>query len=374
LPQQYFVTLLGRVAAAAAESGPPLVDLGRGNPDIGPPAHVVERLREAALDPSIHGYSPIRGLARTKEALAQRYLDVYGVELDPEREIALVPGTKTAIVELALVLAERGDTILLPDPYYPDYTSGPPLAGADTALLPLDPDAGWAPNFDDAPPAAAVFLNYPSNPCAVVAPRGTFAAAVEYGQRTGAVVVHDAAYVDLVFDGRRPESFLATPGAKEVGVEMWSMSKTYGMAGWRIGFVAGNAEVVERINVMNDHARVGIFVPLQEAAVAALEGPQDSVEARRATYERRRNALAAALSEPPLCEGTFYVWVRLPDGLSAERLLAEERLAVAPGEGFGPSGAGWARLSLSVPDEALELGAERLARAFAATEASRAPA
>ena len=374
LPQQYFVTLLGRVAAAAAESGPPLVDLGRGNPDIGPPAHVVERLREAALDPSIHGYSPIRGLARTKEALAQRYLDVYGVELDPEREIALVPGTKTAIVELALVLAERGDTILLPDPYYPDYTSGPPLAGADTALLPLDPDAGWAPNFDDAPPAAAVFLNYPSNPCAVVAPPGTFAAAVEYGQRTGAVVVHDAAYVDLVFDGRRPESFLATPGAKEVGVEMWSMSKTYGMAGWRIGFVAGNAEVVERINVMNDHARVGIFVPLQEAAVAALEGPQDSVEARRATYERRRNALAAALSEPPLCEGTFYVWVRLPDGLSAERLLAEERLAVAPGEGFGPSGAGWARLSLSVADEALELGAERLARAFAATEASRAPA
>jgi aminotransferase len=374
LPQQYFVTLLGRVAAAAAESGPPLVDLGRGNPDIGPPPHVVERLREAALDPSIHGYSPIRALARTKEALARRYLDVYGVELDPEREIALVPGTKTAIVELALVLAESGDTILLPDPYYPDYTSGPPLAGAGMALLPLDPDAGWAPDFAEAPPAAAVFLNYPSNPCAVVAPPGTFAAAVEYARLTGAVVIHDAAYVDLVFDGRTPESFLATSGGKEVGVEMWSMSKTYGMAGWRIGFVAGNAEVVERINVMNDHARVGIFTPLQEAAIAALDGPQDSVEARRATYERRRNALAAALPEPPVCEGTFYVWVRLPDGLTAERLLVEERVAVAPGEGFGPSGAGWARLSLSVPDEALEVGAERLGRAFAAARAPRAPA
>jgi aminotransferase len=374
LPQQYFVSLLGRVAAAAAESGPPLVDLGRGNPDIAPPPHVVDRLREAALDPSIHGYSPIRGVARTKEALARRYLDVYGVGLDPEREIALVPGTKTAIVELALVLAERGETILLPDPYYPDYTSGPPLAGADTALLPLDPDSGWAPDFDAASPAAAVFLNYPSNPCAVVAPPGTFDAAVEYAQRTGAVIVHDAAYVDLVFDGRRPESFLATAGAKNVGVEMWSMSKTYGMAGWRIGFVAGNAEVVERINVMNDHSRVGIFTPLQEAAIAALDGPQDSVDARRRTYERRRDAIAAALPEPPVCEGTFYVWVRLPEGLTAERLLAEERIAVAPGEGFGPSGAGWVRVSLSVPDEALEVGAERLARAFAAAGASKARA
>jgi len=374
LPRQYFVTLLARVAAAAAEAGPPLVDLGRGNPDIGPPPHVVERLREAALDPSVHGYSPIRGLARTKEALARRYRDVYQVDLDPEREIALVPGTKTAIVELALVLAGRGDTILLPDPYYPDYASGPALAGADVALLPLDLSAGWAPDFDAAPPAAAVYLNYPSNPCAVAAPPGTFAAAVEYAGRTGAVVVHDAAYVDLVFDGRARESFLATPGAKEVGVEMWSMSKTYGMAGWRIGFVAGNAEVVERINLMNDHARVGIFAPLQEAAVAALEGPEDSVEERLAIYERRRDLVAGALPEPPVCEGTFYVWIRLPEGLTADRLLAEERVAVAPGEGFGPSGAGWARLSLAVPDEALELGVERLARAFRAAGASRAHA
>ena len=142
---------------------------------------------------------------------------------------------------------------------------------------------------------------------------------------------------------------------------MWSMSKTYGMAGWRIGFVVGNAEIVERVNLLNDHTRVGIFVPLQEAAIAALEGPQDSVEERRATYERRRDRLAAALPEPPVCEGTFYVWLRLPEGLTAERLLAEQRVAVAPGEGFGPSGAGWARLSLAVSDETLERGLERLA-------------
>jgi len=369
LPQQYFVALLGRVAAAAAKDGPPLVDLGRGNPELGPPPHVAEALAASAARPDVHGYAPIRGLARTKEALAARYRDVYGVDLDPEREIALIPGTKTGIVELALALADEGDTILLPDPYYPDYPSGPALAGARLETVPLRPDDGWSPYLDAAPAAAALYLNYPSNPCAVCAPPGTFASAVRWAERTGGAVVHDAAYVDIVFDGRAPQSFLATPGAKDVGVEMWSMSKTYGMAGWRIGFVAGNAEIVERINTLNDHARVGIFEPLQRAAIAALEGPQDSVAARVAGYERRRDTLAAALPEPVVCEGTFFVWLRLPEGLSAESLLEEHRVAVAPGEGFGPSGAGWARLSLAVSDEAIETAAARLAPAFAAVAA-----
>jgi aminotransferase len=369
LPQQYFVALLGRVAAAAAEGGPPLVDLGRGNPETGPPPHVVEALVESARRPDVHGYSQIRGLARMRQAVAHRYRDVYGVELDPDREVALVPGTKTAIVELALVLADEGETILLPDPYYPDYPSGPALAGARLDTFPLHADAGWAPDLDRVAAAAALYLNYPSNPCAVCAPPGVFEAAVRWAQHTGGAVVHDAAYVDLVFDGRRPRSFLATPGAKEVGVEMLSLSKTYGMAGWRIGFVVGNAEIVERINLLNDHSRVGIFEPLQRAAIAALEGPQDSVAERVATYERRRDALARALPGPVVCEGTFYVWLPLPAGLTAERLLAEHRVAVAPGEGFGPSGAGWARLSLAVPDEAIEAGAERLAAAFAAVAA-----
>src|SRR5579885_2187934 len=365
LPQQYFVALLGRVAAAAGEDGPALVDLGRGNPEQGPPPHVVEALVEAARRPDVHGYAPIRGQARTREAIARRYRDVYGVELDPEREVALVPGTKTAIVELSLVLADEGDTILLPDPYYPDYPSGPALAGARLETFPLDPAVGWAPDLDALEPAAALYLNYPSNPCAVCAPAGVFADAVRWAERTGGAVVHDAAYVDLVFDGRRPSSFLATPGAKDVGVEMWSMSKTYGMAGWRIGFVVGNAEIVERINLLNDHNRVGIFEPMQRAAIAALTGPQESVAERVASYERRRDVVAAALPVPIVCEGTFFVWLRLPEGLSAERLLAEHRVAVAPGEGFGPSGKGWARISLAVSDEAIEAGAARLAQAFA---------
>jgi L-glutamine---4-(methylsulfanyl)-2-oxobutanoate aminotransferase len=366
LPQQYFVQLLGRVADAAAQAGPPLVDLGRGNPDVGPPAHVVDALREASLGDGVHGYAGIRGMRRLREAVAARYRSHYGVELDSESEVAIVPGTKTALAELPLALAEEGETILLPDPYYPDYPSGLALAGADLALVELDPAAGWAPDLERAPAAAALYLNYPSNPCAVCAPPGTFDSAVAWAERTGGAVVHDAAYIDLVFDERQPESFLGTPGAKDVGVELWSMSKTYGMAGWRIGFVVGNAEIVERINLFNDHTRVGIFSPLQSAAIAALEGPQDSVGRRVADYQRRRDVLSAALPERPVCEGTFYVWIRLPEGLTAERLLVEERVAVAPGEGFGPSGAGWARLSLAVDDAAIELGAERLGRAFAA--------
>ena len=365
LPQQYFAALLRRVAAAGAD----VVDLGRGNPEVGPPQYVVDALRAAAARPDVHGYGPFRGLPRLREAIAARYRTVYGVELDPEREVAVVPGTKTAIVELAMCLAQRGDRILLPDPYYPDYPSGVAMAGAELGLLPLDPAAGFAPDLEAAPPSAAVFLNYPSNPCAVCVPPGTFEAAVAYANRTGAAVVHDAAYIDLVFDGRAPASFLATPGAKEIGVELWSMSKSYGMAGWRIGFVVGNSEIVERINELNDHSRVGIFVPLQEAAVAALEGPESPVDERRATYERRRDTLAAALPEPPVCEGTFYVWLRLPEGLSVERLLAENRVALAPGEGFGPSGEGWARVSLAVSDETLARGIERLAPALTAAYA-----
>lgn len=313
----------------------------------------------------MHGYSPFRGLPELRTALAERYRSAYGVELDPDAEIAVLPGTKTAIVELSLVLADEGQVVVLPDPYYPDYPSGPALADARIGYVPLDPANGWAPDFGSAPTddVAAIYLNYPSNPCAIAVPDGAFEGAIAYAQRTGAAVVHDFAYGDLVFDGRAPRSFLATPGAKEVGVEMFSMSKSYGMAGWRVGFVVGNAEIVERVNLLNDHCRVGIFRPVQEACIAALTGPQDSVAERRDTYQRRRDRVREVLG-PLTCEGTFYVWLELPGGVTADRLLTEHRVVVAPGEGFGPSGAGWARLSLAVTEEILEIGLERLASAL----------
>jgi L-glutamine---4-(methylsulfanyl)-2-oxobutanoate aminotransferase len=348
-----------------------VADLGRGNPEVGPPAHVIERLAEAARDERAHGYPPFRGLPELRRAIADRYASVYGVELDPKTEVSVVPGTKSAIVELALVLAERGTTILLPDPGYPDYPSGVALSAARTAALPLVAGASWAPDFDAAETGdiAAVYLNYPSNPCAATVPRAAFDDAVRFAEATGAAIVHDFAYGDIVFDGRSPESFLATPGAREVGVEMFSMSKTYGMAGWRLGFVVGNAEIVARLDLLQDHVRVGIFSPVQEAGIAALTGPQDSVAERVATYRRRRDrvrdALAGTRVEPPECEGSFYVWLELPDDVTPERLLTEHRVAVAPGEGFGSRGTGWARLSLAVTDEQLELGVERLRQAFA---------
>ena len=370
LPEQYFTVLLAKVAAAAAVAGEPLIDLGRGNPEVGPPPHVVERLAEVAREQRAHGYPPFRGMPELRAAIAARYRDVYGVELDPEREVAVVPGTKTALVELAVVLAERGSCILLPDHGYPDYPSGVALAAARLEPLRLDPARSWSPLWSDAvrDDVAAVYLNYPSNPCAVAAPPGVFAEAVAFADETGAAIVHDFAYGDLVFDGRRPESFLATEGAKECGVEMFSMSKTYGMAGWRLGFVVGNAEIVARVDMMSDHARAGIFLGVQEAGIAALTGPQDSVDERRDAYRRRRDLVLDALAETavgrPVCEGTFYVWIELPDEVTLEQLLERHRVAVAPGEGFGAAGTGWARLSLAVTDEQLERGLERLVPAL----------
>src|SRR6266508_1710139 len=295
LPEQYFMRLLAQVQQAAARHGEPLVDLGRGNPDVPPPSHVIEALVESAREQTtrVHGYAPFAGLPELRRAIANRYARTYGVELDPDREVAVVPGTKSALVELVLCLAERGDTVLLPDPYYPDYPSGVALAGADLRLLPLDPERGYAPRFDLAPREhlAAVFLNYPSNPTAAAVPDGAFAETVAFARETGAAIIHDFAYGDLVFDGREPRSFLAEPGAREVGVELFSMSKSYGMAGWRLGFVAGNAELVARITTLQDHVRAGIFTPVQQAGIAALTGPQATVGERVQLYQRRRDRI-----------------------------------------------------------------------------------
>jgi aminotransferase len=350
LPDQYFTALLARVAAAAAEAGDPLVDLGRGNPEVGPPEHVIHALTESAARSDVHGYAPFSGLPALKEAIAVRYAELYGVRLDPARDIAVLPGTKTGLMEFALCAVERGGTIVLPDPGYPDYFSAVALAGA--RVVPFS-------DFDVT--ADALYLNFPSNPTAAGAPDGLFEEAVRWAERAGAWILHDFAYGDLVFDGRRPQSFLATEGAQEVGIELFSMSKSYGMAGWRLGFAVGNAEFVRRIELLQDHAFAGIFRPIQEAGIAALTGPQDSVEQRRATYERRRDRALAVLGElEAQSEGTFFVWFRLPEQLTVEGLLVEHRVAVAPGEGFGRRGAGWARLSLAVTDELLDLGLERL--------------
>lgn len=372
LPEQYFTRILAAAAAARAQDGPGVprfIDLGRGNPDLPPPVHAIEALRAAALEtatPVVHGYPPFDGHQDLREAIAQRYAADHGVALDPDREIAVVPGTKTGIMLACVAAGGRGDTILLPDPGYPDYPSGVALAGARAGVLPLAASAGWQPDFDAAGEqrTAAVFLNYPSNPCAVCEHAGTFERAVAWCRDRGAWLVHDLAYGFLTFDGRRARSVLEIDGARQCALELWSPSKIYGMAGWRVGFAVGNAELVGRIQTLLDHTAAGVFTAVQRGLAAALRSDQSDVAQRREVYRARRDRLVSALraagAEIDLPEGSFYAWWRLPEGLTPDRLIEEARVAVAPGEGFGERGAGWARMSLATPDADLDEAAERL--------------
>jgi L-glutamine---4-(methylsulfanyl)-2-oxobutanoate aminotransferase len=372
LPEQYFTRILAAAAAARAQDGPGVerfIDLGRGNPDLPPPSHAVEALRAAALEtatPAVHGYPPFDGHRDLRMAIAERYAADHGVELDPDREVSVLPGTKTGIMLACVAAAGPGDTVLLPDPGYPDYPSGVALAGARAGALPLNAGNGWQPDFDAVATtrAAAVFLNYPSNPCAVCEHPGTFERAVGWCRERGAWLVHDLAYGFLAFDGRRARSVLEADGARECAIELWSPSKIYGMAGWRVGFAVGNAELIARIQTLLNHTAAGVFTAVQRGLAVALRSDQRDVAQRRAIYEGRRDRLVGALRaagaqiDPP--EGSFYAWWKLPEGLTAERLIAGARVGVAPGEGFGARGAGWARLSLATPDDDLAEAADRL--------------
>ena len=367
LPEQYFTTLLAATAAARERPGPRFLDLGRGNPDLPPPPHALAAVRDAVgeTDPAVHGYPPFAGRPQLREAIARRYAADHGVALDPEREVAVVPGTKTGIALVALATAGPGDAVLVPDPGYPDYLSGVALAGARPAALPLGAEAAFQPDFDavGALRPALTILNYPANPCATCERPGTFEAAVAFTQARDGRLLHDLAYDGLAFD-RPIRSVLEVDGARDVAVELWSPSKTYGMAGWRIGFLVGCAEVVGRVQQLIDHGTAGVFAGLQRGLEAALDGDQSSVVERREAYRRRGDFLAARLGRAgaPLGapEGTFYAWWRLPAGLTVERLRDEARVGVAPGLGFGVRGRGWARLSLAVPDDDLAEAAERL--------------
>src|SRR3954471_6947155 len=333
LPEQYFTRILAAAAAARDRPGPRFIDLGRGNPDLPPPAHAIEALCAAALETATaarHGYPPFQGEPALREAIAARYAADHGVTLDPDREVAVIPGTKTGIMLAAVAPAGRDDVVLLPDPGYPDYLSGVALAGARTVRLPLDEHAGWQPDFDAVrgERAALCLLNYPSNPCAACEAPGTFEAAVAFAHERGCRLVHDLAYGFLAFDGRRARSVLEVEGAREVAAELWSPSKVYGMAGWRVGFLVGNAELVRRVRWLLDHVAAGVFTAVQRGLQAALEADQAGVAERREVYRRRRDVLSERLGIPAP-EGTFYAWWKLPDGVTAEGLLDAARVGVA---------------------------------------------
>src|SRR4051812_21234355 len=303
LPEQYFTRILQVAAEARAAPGPRFIDLGRGNPDLPPPPRALEAAREAMLEtatPAVHGYPPFDGRPALRAAIAHRYAAEHGVQLDPDREVAVIPGTKTGIMLAAVAAAGRGDPIVLPDPGYPDYLSGVALAGARAAMLPLDASAGFQPDFDAcaAERPALCLLNYPSNPCAVCEAPGTFESAVAWARERDCWLVHDLAYGFLAFDGRRARSVLEVDGAREVAAELWSPSKIYGMAGWRVGFLVGAAELVSRVQTLLDHTAAGVFTALQRGLQPALEGDQSDVAQRREVYLRRRDLLVERLGLP----------------------------------------------------------------------------
>ncbi|AFC32092.1 MtnE [Paenibacillus mucilaginosus 3016] len=372
LPTQFFSKLV-RKASEQIALGHDVINLGQGNPDRPTPPHIVKALQQAAENPLYHRYPPFSGFGFLKEAVAQRYKEDYGVDLDPETEVAILFGGKTGLVEIAQCLLNPGDVCLVPDPGYPDYWSGVALAGARMSFMPLREENGFLPDYsalpaEDVSQAKLMFINYPNNPTAAVADASFNKETIEFAAKHGIVVSSDFAYGAVGFDGQRPLSFLQFPGAKEVGVEFYTLSKTYNMAGWRVGFCLGNPEIVRMINLIQDHYYCSLFGGIQVAAAEALRGPQDCVHELVSVYQGRRDALFVALDrigwKAAKPAGSFFTWLPVPKGYTSEsladRLLEEAKIVVAPGIGFGTHGEGYVRLGLLTGEERLQEAAERI--------------
>ncbi|WP_408010647.1 pyridoxal phosphate-dependent aminotransferase [Pseudalkalibacillus sp. A8] len=372
LPEQFFAKLVNKIEPYY-QAGYDMINLGQGNPDQPTPEHIIEALQISATNPIHHKYPPFRGHTFLKKAIADYYKREYDVDLDPEKEVAVLFGAKAGLVEVSQCLLNQGDTVLVPDPGYPDYESGIAIAGAKQYRMPLKKENDFLPDYDSIPQevlqqAKLMFLNYPNNPTAGIATSEFFEETVRLGEKTGCCIVHDFAYGSIGFDGKKPISFLQTKGAKEVGVEMYTLSKTYNMAGWRVGFALGNEEVVEAINLIQDHYYCGMFGGIQEAAATALNGPQDCVHELTAIYEDRRNGFISILKDNgwdvDYPKGSFFSWLPVPEGYTseeyAELLIEKAHVIVAPGNGFGETGEGFVRVGLNCEKDRLLEAADRM--------------
>ncbi|CEE02838.1 Transaminase MtnE [Caldibacillus thermoamylovorans] len=372
LPTQFFANLVGKVNKAI-EDGRDVINLGQGNPDQPTPKHIVQALQKAVEDPNTHKYSPFRGLLELKEAVCDFYKKEYDVDVDPVREVAILFGAKAGLVELPMCLLNPGDLMLLPDPGYPDYLSGVVLAGVEYELFPLKAENHFLPDYnaissDVLDAAKLLYLNYPNNPTGAVANLGFFNQTVKLAKKHEITVMHDFAYGAIGFDGKKPVSFLQADGAKDIGVEMYTLSKTYNMAGWRVGFAVGNPTIIEAINLIQDHLYVSLFPAVQKAAIAALSGDQTCVKELVARYESRRNAFVDACKQigwdVTAPKGSFFAWLPVPDGFTsqsfADYLLDAADVAVAPGNGFGKYGEGFIRVGLLMDESRLFEAVQRI--------------
>ena len=371
----YLFAEIDRKKKAAIAAGRPIIHLGIGDPDTPTPAFIIEAAQAAVADPRTHQYALDRGDARFRETIAWWTEKRFGVRLDPEREILPAQGSKETLSHLPLAILNPGDVGLVPDPGYPVYNAAVQFAGGEVVRFPIAEQRNWLPDLSAIAPEALgraklIYLNYPNNPTAAAAPREFYEEAVAWAHRHGVVIAQDAAYSEIYFE-ERPVSILQVEGAREVALEFHSCSKTFSMTGWRVGWVAGNADLIQGLVDLKSNMDNGVFTAMQWAGAAALRGyDRPEIHALRAMYRRRRDTLVAALEAAGLevnrPQATFYVWVTCPEGLDsrafAERLLAEADIVATPGVGYGPHGEGYLRMALTVDEAKLGEAAERIKR------------
>ena len=372
LPPYLFMEI-DRLKAEVQAKGVDIIDLGVGDPDLPTPAPILDRLTQAAREPKNHRYPSYSGMNDFRRAVAGWYRQRFGVALDPDSEVVTLIGSKEGIAHFPLAFINPGDLALVPSPGYPVYYTGVLFAGGRSHFLPLLRENGFLPDLslvseETANQAKLLYINYPNNPTAAVAGRAFFENVVQFAREHRILVCHDAAYSEIAYDGYRPMSFLEIPGAKDIGLEFHSLSKTYNMTGWRIGFAVGNKELIGGLSQVKSNIDSGAAQAIQWAGIEALNGPQDGLERLRKVYQARRDLMVQGLRsiglklEPP--KATFYLWIEVPPGYTSTRttlhLLQQAGIVTTPGNGFGDPGEGYFRISLTVPEERLEEAVARL--------------
>ncbi|HEY9762952.1 MAG TPA: aspartate aminotransferase [Trichocoleus sp.] len=379
----YVFARLDELKARAREQGLDLIDLGMGNPDGATPSPVVEAAKQALDNVANHGYPPFEGTASFRKAITSWYHRRYAVELDPDGEALPLLGSKEGLGHLAMAYVNPGDLVLVPTPAYPAHFRGPVIAGGEIYHLHLKPQNDWLIDFNDIPEdvarrAKVLFFNYPSNPTAATAPREFFEEAVAFAREYKILLVHDLCYAELAFDGYQPTSLLEIPGGKEIGVEFHTLSKTYNMAGWRVGFVVGNRHIIQGLRTLKTNLDYGIFAALQQAAETALSLPDVYLHEVQARYRTRRDFLIQELAtlgwDVPKTRATMYLWVPCPPGIKstdfALNVLQQTGVVLTPGNAFGPGGEGYVRISLIADCDRLGEAVERLRQAGIRYEAA----
>jgi len=372
LPPYLFVEITQKMAELQAK-GEDIISFAIGDPDLPTPSHIIEHMCEAARDPRNHRYPETAGMPELRQAIADWYEERFGVTLDPSKEVLPLIGSKEGIGHMALCFIEPGDLALVPDPGYPPFFLGTILAGGEPYFVPLREENDFLPDLKAVPNKVAnkaklMWLNYPNNPTAATASLDFFEQAIHFARKHDLAICHDAAYTEVTFDGYAAPSFLQLAGAKEIGVEFHSLSKTYHMTGWRIGMVVGNADMIRALFQVKSNLDSGIPQAIQHAAVEALRGPQKHVSERNAVLQRRRDKLVKVLNEIGLKarmpRATFYIWAKVPPGYNcmdfAKELLDELKIVVTPGIGYGKEGERYVRFSLTTSDDNLERGIDRL--------------